>query len=226
MRWRGRCLRERHARVNTFEVVIIVVECGDVHTKIWLDQAPVSRFVTDQGFRKEFPVSGKAQECQRIGCKHAGDLEIFVQSGGGDDRARNGSPDCLPRPRSPQKPRARLYLEAGIVVVQDFRPDRYPEFILNDRNLILDKRAVKLVGKLIRIEDDGRDDFQGISRAEASPKSPREILPSRERPVVNEIDVESVSNFPEAGLVPVGPVVISLQLDVGALTEQTSPATE
>src|SRR4029077_6540572 len=88
--------RERRTRLDTQEIVIVVVEEGKVHVELGPYQASVSGFVANQAFRGKLSVADDPQKSRWIRRQQCGDLEVFFNSGRSAHGASDGSPHGLP----------------------------------------------------------------------------------------------------------------------------------
>src|SRR6185295_18211473 len=69
---------------------------------------------------------------------------------------RNRSPEALLVGRCPEKPRARLNFESGIIVVLKLGADREPQPVFNEQNLVLKKSAEQVICAAVGSDGDER----------------------------------------------------------------------
>src|ERR1700688_2347016 len=114
------------------------------------------------------------------------------------------------RSRCPQKPCARFGFPPGVYVVFKLRPQRQPEFILQNRNLVLHERAVNIVVFMMRQKVEGSDSLDKVAGTPPRSNSPDNFISLLEDEVVDQVDVESVASFSQLGPQTVGSVIIRL----------------
>src|SRR4051794_5064339 len=119
--------------------------------------------------------------------------------------------------RSPQKAEAGLKFPPGVNVVLKFCPYRHPQTAVHERDLVLGEDAVNVVGFIVGNEIDRGKSLDDLAWTPARAQPPNDVLMGKVGEVVNQVDIEGISDFCQLGAATVGPVEIRLHLKIGAI---------
>src|SRR5260370_42227053 len=86
------------------------------------------------------------------------------------------------------------------------------------------KRAGKVVGSVLRYEEEGRNHRRSPAGAETAARAPAQLVPARQRLMVQKIKIERVAHLRKVGLCAVSPVIVDLQLEIGAVFQNVAPS--
>src|SRR6266852_4137053 len=75
-------------------------------------------------------------------------------------------------------------------------------------------------------EDDSGDHRRSAAEAEAASYAPPQLVSPRQRLMVEKVKVEGVAQLREVGLIPAGPIIVDLQLEIRAVFENMAPLAE
>src|SRR5580692_11785831 len=97
--------------------------------------------------------------------------------------------------RRPQQTRARLGFPPRKDVVFKLRSDSQPESVFEDRDLVLDERAVNIVVLVMRQKVEGRDSLDEIAGTPSSSQPPDNFISLLEDEMVNQVNIKRVPSF-------------------------------
>src|ERR1700722_16130524 len=196
----------------------------NVDVKSRCHQLTRSGFIAEQRFRNDLAAVANTSKHWRGWLCQPGKLQILINTGRRAYRARHGSPYCLRGSRRPQQPRAGLAFPASEDVVLKLRPYGQPEFVLQDRDLVLHECTVDIVVFTMRQKVEGSDSLDEIAGTPSSSKPPDNFISLLEDEVVNQVNVKGVASFSQLRSETICPVIISLDLDVRRTIEFAAPA--
>src|ERR1700730_14729699 len=125
--------------------------------------------------------------------------------------------------RRPQQASAGLQFPSSVNVVLKLRTDRELKLVSKDRDLILQKNTINVVGLMMRKEIHGGYCLGEIAGAPSGAHTPDDVLPRKESQMMNEIDVKRVTSFAQLRTKTVGSIVVGLDLDIASV-HRTPPA--
>src|ERR1700704_4567437 len=170
-------------------------------------------------------VVADANENRGIRDHQPGQLQVLVNARRCADRACDSCPECLVRSWRPQQPSARLTFPSGENVVLKLRSQCHPEFILKNRNLILHKCAVNVVRLMLRQEVHSFHGPDNIAGTPSCSESPDDLISLYDE-VMDGINIKSVASLSQLEPQSIGSIVVSLDLEIGRVTQYMVPASE
>ena len=126
--------------------------------------------------------------------------------------------------RRPQQARAGLIFPSRENVVFELRPGGQPEFVLEERDLVLHKRAVNIVGLVLGQKINRSNSLDNVTRTPSCPHPPYNFVSPVQNKVMDEIKIKGIASFAQLGSQTIGPVIITLDLQVRSKSELTAPA--
>src|ERR1700704_1123439 len=158
-------------------------------------------------------VVADANENRGIRDHQPGQLQVLVNARRCAYRACDCCPECLVRSWRPQQPCARLTFPSGEDVVLKLRSQCHPEFILKNRNLILDKCAVNVVRLMVRQEVHSFHGPDNIAGTPSRSQSPDDLISLYDE-VMDGINIECFPSLAELRPHSISSIVVTLDLQV------------
>src|SRR6267378_5654801 len=115
-------------------------------------------------------------------------------------------------------------LPPGKDVVFKLRSQGQPEFVLNNRELILDEHAVNVLGLMMWEKIYRGHGLDNVAWTPSRSESPDNFISPVQGEVMDGIDVKSVASLFQLRPEPIGPIEVSLNLEIGRVTECMVPA--
>src|ERR1700733_11288224 len=184
-------------RTVALQVVVVVIERGEIDVEVLSDLSPVSSFIANQllGFQSGISlyqeINGWRGRRLHENCKP----DVLIQSRRGAHRSRYRAPHGLMWLGRPQYSPAGLPFEATEVVMFEFGPYRRGQLVAYDRELVLDESTVDVVDLLVWQEIYALRGLDEIAWAYACAHAPRELLIAVDAKVLDEIHVERVARL-------------------------------
>ena len=139
--------------------------------------------------------------------------------------ARHRGPQRVVFIDRPQQTRARLYFKSGVAIVFELRAHGQEQTLGDERDLVLQERAVEVLAQFVRIERQRKGIFECIFRV-AITKSANQMMPLPEPEGVLEVDIDRVERLRVEQFVALRVIEINLQGRVLVFVPFMVPAPE
>ena len=208
----------------------MVIESGYIDIDFLAQEAAISELIAVQLFGREARVGVESCEIRRtVGrvANIAQEVKILLGIGRRAYGVRESGPDGLVFAGCPEQAYAGLEVYvAGEIGLQHFRSQNQRQSLFHQLDLVLDERGSQIIGSLVRNELQTRDQHRIVHRIHASAQAPGNLLPRRQAQPLQEIDIEGVAYLHVIGRLPIGAIVIYLQLEIVPVAENSFPAAQ